>query len=37
MSEVFNIFPTTIFVEKMENHSNHKKNFYKLYDKYDYD
>lgn len=37
MSEVFNIFPTTIFVEKIENHINHKKNFYKLYDKYDYE
>ena len=37
MSQIFNIFPTTIFVEKMENHNNHKKNFYKLYDKYDYE
>ena len=34
--EIFNIFPTTIYVSEVENHSEIKKEFYKLYSKYDY-
>ena len=34
--EIFNIFPTTIYVSEVENHSKYKKEFYKLYSKYDY-
>ena len=34
--EIYNIFPTTIYVSEVENHSKYKKEFYKLYSKYDY-
>ena len=34
--EIYNIFPTTIYVSEVENHSEYKKEFYKLYSKYDY-
>ena len=34
--EIFNIFPTTIYVSEVENHLEYKKEFYKLYSKYDY-
>ena len=37
MSEIFNVFPTTIYVGKVENHENHKKDFLKIYDKFDYE
>ena len=37
MSEIFNVFPTTIYVGKVENHENHKKDFLNIYDKFDYE
>lgn len=30
------IFPTTIYIGELENHKNHKKNFYDVYHKFDY-
>lgn len=35
--EVFNIFPTTIYVGEIENCDKHKESFYKVYPKYDYE
>jgi uncharacterized protein (TIGR02466 family) len=32
-----NIFPTTIYVGEIENHLNHKNNFYEIYPKYEYE
>jgi len=34
--ETVNIFPTTIYVGKMEDHDRHKEEFYKVYTKFDY-
>lgn len=34
--ETVNIFPTTIYVGKMEDHDRHKEEFYKIYPKFDY-
>ena len=36
MYQTFNIFPTTVYVGEMEDHSKHKEDFYKVYSKYDY-
>ena len=36
MPEIFNVFPLTIYVDKVNNHEIFKKDFYKLYSKYDY-
>ena len=35
--EVFNVFPTTIYVGEMNHHEKYKKNFYDVYDKFDYE
>ena len=35
--QIFNIFPTTIYVGEVENHSEYKEEFLKLYDKFDYE
>ena len=35
--DIFNIFPTTIYVGEIENHKKYKKDFYKIYPKYDYE
>ena len=35
--QLYNIFPTTIYVNQIENHSKYKSKFYKLYSKYDYE
>ena len=35
--EVFNIFPTTIYVDKMIDHKSYKSNFYDVYHKFDYE
>ena len=35
--KIFNIFPTTIYTNKIENHKKYKEEFYKLYPKYDYE
>ena len=35
--QVFNIFPTTIYVNQIKNHKEHKNRFYKLYSRYDYE
>ena len=35
--EIYNIFPTTIYVGEMENHLDYKTRFDKLYSKYDYE
>ena len=37
MSQIFNIFPTTIYVDKVENHKKFKEQFLKLYEKFDYE
>ena len=37
MSQIFNIFPTTIYVGEVENHNEYKTKFLKLYDKFDYE
>ena len=34
--QIFEIFPTTIYTNKIVNHEKYKEEFYKLYDKYDY-
>jgi uncharacterized protein (TIGR02466 family) len=34
--DTINIFPTTIYVGKMENHVNNKQEFYKVYPKFDF-
>ena len=36
MSEIFNIFPTTIYADRVENHFEFKELYYDLYSKYDY-
>ena len=36
-TQIFNIFPTTIYVGEVENHTEHKKEFMRLYDKFDYE
>lgn len=33
----FNIFPTTIYVGKLDNHEEYKSEFYKVYPKFDYE
>ena len=35
--QIFNIFPTTIYTNTINNHKKHKEEFYKIYPKYDYD
>ena len=35
--QLYNIFPTTIYVNQIENHSKYKSKFFKLYSKYDYE
>ena len=35
--QIFNIFPTTIYVGQVEGHSNFKNGFLKLYEKFDYE
>ena len=35
--QIFNIFPTTIYVGKVEGHDKFKKEFLKLYEKFDYE
>ena len=35
--QIFNIFPTTIYVSEIPNHKKYKDTFYKLYPKYDYE
>jgi len=37
MPQIYNAFPTTIFVEKISDHEKYKKRFYELYPKYDYE
>ena len=37
IKQVYNIFPTTIYVNQIENHKEHKTRFYKLYSRYDYE
>ena len=37
MNQVFNIFPTTIYVGKVENHDTFKKEFLKIYKDFDYE
>ena len=37
MSQIFNIFPTTVYVGEMSDHDNYKKSFYDVYHKFDYD
>ena len=37
MTQIFNIFPTTIYVGEVDNHKEYKKDFLKLYDKFDYE
>ena len=36
-TQIFNIFPTTIYVGEVENHTEYKKEFMRLYDKFDYE
>ena len=35
--QIFNIFPTTIYVSEIPNHKKYKDTFYKVYPKYDYE
>jgi uncharacterized protein (TIGR02466 family) len=35
--ELFNIFPTTLYLGKSENHIKNKESFYKVYEKYDFE
>ena len=35
--ETFNIFPTTIYLGEIDNHKKYKEDFYKVYNKFDYD
>ena len=37
MKQIFNIFPTTIYVDEVKNHNTFKERFLKLYDKFDYE
>ena len=36
MPDIFNVFPLTIYVDKVNNYEIYKEDFYKLYPKYDY-
>ena len=36
MPDIFNVFPLTIYVDKVSKHEIYKEDFYKLYPKYDY-
>jgi hypothetical protein len=36
MAEIFNVFPLSIYVDKINKHEIYKENFYKVYPKYDY-
>ena len=36
MPDIFNVFPLTIYVDKVSNHEIYKEEFYKIYSKYDY-
>ena len=35
--QLFNIFPTTVYVGEVTDHQNHKEEFYKVYHKFDYE
>ena len=35
--QIFNIFPTTLYVSEIDKHEEYKSKFYKLYSKYDYE
>ena len=37
MAQILNVFPLTIYVDKISKHEIYKEDFYKLYSKYDYD
>ena len=37
MAQILNVFPLTIYVDKISKHEIYKEDFYKLYPKYDYD
>ena len=37
MTQIFNIFPTTLYVSEIDKHEEYKSKFYKLYSKYDYE
>ena len=37
MTQIFNIFPTTIYMNEIDKHEEYKSKFYKLYSKYDYE
>ena len=37
MSQIFNIFPTTIYVGEVDNHNEYKTAFLRLYEKFDYE
>ena len=37
MMQIFNIFPTTLYVSEIDKHEEYKSKFYKLYSKYDYE
>ena len=36
MPEIFNVFPLTIYVDRINDHEIFKEDFYKIYSKYDY-
>ena len=36
MPDIFNVFPLTIYVDRVSKHEIYKEDFYKLYPKYDY-
>ena len=37
MTQIFNIFPTTLYVSEIDRHEEYKSKFYELYSKYDYE
>ena len=37
MTQIFNIFPTTLYLSEIDKHEEYKSKFYKLYSKYDYE
>mgnify|MGYP001471534077 FL=1 len=37
MTQIFNIFPTTLYVSEIDKHKEYKSKFYELYSKYDYE
>ena len=37
MTQIFNIFPTTLYLSQIDKHEEYKSKFYKLYSKYDYE